>query len=50
MFRTMGLQNKGSCNDQVFCYTEVHSAEYHYPFFYFNIRQYVYIFYFKFVI
>ena len=50
MFRTiMGLQNKGTCNEPVFCYTEVRSAEYHYPF-YPNISQYLCIFYFKFVI
>ena len=32
----MGLQNKGICNERLFCYTEVQSAEYHYPF-YLNI-------------
>ena len=26
----MGLQNKGTCNEQLFCYTEVQRAEYHY--------------------
>ena len=26
----MGLQNKGTYNEQLFCYTEVQSAEYHY--------------------
>ena len=31
----MGLQNKGTCNERLFCYTEVQSAEYH-PF-YLNI-------------
>ena len=34
----MGLQNKGTCNERLFCYTEVQSAEYHYPF-YLNISQ-----------
>ena len=34
----MGLQNKGTCKERLFCYTEVQSAEYHYPF-YINISQ-----------
>ena len=29
----MGLQNKGTCNEQLLCYTEVQSAEFNYPFF-----------------
>ena len=45
----MGLQNKGTCNERLFCYTEVQSAENHYPF-YLNISQCLRIFYFKFVI
>ena len=45
----MGLQNKGTCNERLFCYTEVQSAEYHYPF-YVNISQCLCIPYFKFVI
>ena len=45
----MGLQNKGTCNERLFCYTEVQTAEYHYPF-YLNISQCLCIFYFKFVI
>ena len=42
----MGFQNKGTCNERLFCYTEVQSAEYHYPF-YLNISQCLCIFYFK---
>ena len=45
----MGLQNEGTCNERLFCYTEVQSAEYHYPF-YLNISQCLCIFYFKFAI
>ena len=45
----MGLENKGTCNERLFCYTEVESAEYHYPF-YLNISQCLCIFYSKFVI
>ena len=45
----MGLQNKETYNEQLFCYTEVQSAEYHYSF-YRNISQYLLISYFKFVI
>ena len=45
----MGLQNKGTCNERLFCYTEVQRAEYHYPF-YLNISQCLCIFHFKFVI
>ena len=45
----MGLQNKGTCKQRLFCYTEVQSAEYYYPF-YLNISQCLCIFYFKFVI
>ena len=44
-----GPQNKGTCNERLFCYTEAQSAEYHYPF-YLNISQCLCIFYFKFVI
>ena len=36
----MGLQNKGTCNERLFCYTEVQRAEYHYPF-YLNISQWL---------
>ena len=43
----MGLQNKGTCDEQLFFYTEVQSAEYHYPFY---INFYLIIFYFKFAI
>ena len=50
MFRTIwGLQNKGTCDELLFCYTEVQSAEYHYPF-YLNISQCLCKFYFKFVV
>ena len=45
----MGLQDKGTCNERLFCYTEVQSAEYRYPL-YLNISQCLCIFYFKFVI
>ena len=45
----MDLQNKGTGNERLFCYTEVQSAEYHYSF-YLNISQCLCIFYFKFVI
>ena len=36
-------------NERLFCYTEVQSAEYHYPF-YLNVSQCLCIFYFKLVI
>ena len=45
----MGLQIKATCNERLFRYTEVQSAEYHYPF-YLNISQCLCIFYFRFVI
>ena len=45
----MGLQNKGTFKERLFCYKEVQSAEYHYPF-YLYISQCLSIFYFKFVI
>ena len=45
----MAIQNKGTCKDRLFCYTEVQSAEYHYPF-YLDISKCLCIFYFKFVI
>ena len=28
----MGLQSKGTYKEQLFCYTEIQSAEYHYSF------------------
>ena len=41
----MGLQ-KGTCNEWLFCYTVVQSAEYHYPL-YLNVSQCLCIFYFN---
>ena len=45
----MGLLNKGTCKERLFYYTEVQSAECHYPF-YLNISKCLCIFYFKIVI